>query len=281
MMNSDFRACFKIRLRPSLAGWRNPRGIIPAFLSGGLLVSGIWLVLLGSVAPAAPGPGPAEGNVASGITEAICDVTLSASVPGIVNVWKFKEGDFVQQGDVIIELDKVLEELEAARRKLVMENRQADWEALQTLVKKSSISVKKEELERAETEYRIAVVEHDIAVEQLRRRSITAPHAGIVVELMRRPGEACQPYQPLIRLVDTRQCYFISNIEGKAAERLSLGQSVKLEIECGSKPTVVQGKIAFLSPVVDPASGLRKVKVLFENAEGKVHPGVAGKMEVE
>jgi RND family efflux transporter MFP subunit len=248
---------------------------------GGTVVRGAWLVLLGFASLAAPGPARERSEMASGITEAICDVTLSASVPGIVSAWKFKEGDFVQAREVIIELDKDLEQLETARRKLVMENRKADWEALQTLMKKNSISVKKEELQKAETEYRISVVEHDIAVEQLRRRGIAAPQAGFVVELARHPGEACQPYQPLIRLVDTRQCYFVSNLEAKTAERLSLGQRVKLEIECGSKPAIVQGKTVFLSPVVDPASGLRKVKVLFENAEGKVHPGVSGRMEIE
>ena len=34
-----------------------------------------------------------------------------------------------------------------ARRKLVMENRKTDWEALQTLARKGSISVKKEEVD--------------------------------------------------------------------------------------------------------------------------------------
>jgi len=280
MRNSQIRAC-PSQMRSGLAGWRNPAGTLIMPFGGGTVARGAWLVLLGFASLAAPGPAREESEMASGITEAICDVTLSASVPGIVSAWKFKEGDFVQEREVIIELDKDLEQLETARRKLVMENRKADWEALQTLMKKNSISVKKEELQKAETEYRISVVEHDIAVEQLRRRGIAAPHAGFVVELARHPGEACQPYQPLIRLVDTRQCYFVSNLEAKTAERLSLGQRVKLEIECGSKPAIVQGKIAFLSPVVDPASGLRKVKVLFENAEGKVHPGVSGRIEIE
>ena len=43
----------------------------------------------------------------------------------------------------------------------------------------------------------------------------------------------------------------------------------------------LKGKIVFLSPVVDPASGLQKVRVLFDNTEGQVRPGVAGKMLIE
>jgi len=81
--------------------------------------------------------------------------------------------------------------------------------------------------------------------------------------------------------VDTRRCYFITHLEASAAARLNLDQTVRLVIDGGAGPVSVQGKIAFLSPVVDPASGLQKVKVLFDNADGKVRPGVSGKMLLE
>lgn len=216
---------------------------------------------------------------AAGITEPIADVALSASVAGLVSAWKFKEGDFVKKDDVIIELDNRVETLEVERRKLVMDNRMMEWEALQTLFKKSSISVKKEDLDKAETDYKIAVAEHQMATEQLRKRLIVAPCAGYVVEIVRDVGEACEAYQPLVRMVDPRQCYFVSNVEARADGRLKLGQEVQLRIETSGEPKQCAGKVVFLSPVVDPASGLRKVKVLFDNADRKINPGVAGKMK--
>jgi len=219
-----------------------------------------------------------ETRAAAGITEPVYDAVLSPAVPGLVSAWKFKEGDFVKQGEVIIELDNRIELLEVGRRKLVLENRKTDWDALQTLFKKSSISVKKEDLDKAETEYKIAVAEHEMAVEQLRKRSLTAPCPGYVVEITRDVGEACEAYQPLVRVVDTRQCYFVSNVEAKAGAGLKLGQTVKLEIETAAEPAALSGKVVFLSPVVDPASGLRRVKVLFDNAGGRINPGMAGKM---
>jgi len=219
-----------------------------------------------------------EPQEVAGITEPIADVALSPAVAGLVSAWRFKEGDFVKQDEVIIELDNRLETLEVERRKLAMENRKADWDALQTLFKKSSISVKKEDLDKAETDYRIAVAEHQMATEQLRKRKIIAPCAGYVVEIVRDVGEACEAYQPLVRVVDPRQCYFVCNVEANAASRLRLDQAVKLKIEAAGEPAAVGGKVVFLSPVVDPASGLRKVKVLFDNAEHRISPGVAGKL---
>ena len=216
--------------------------------------------------------------MAAGITEPIADVTLSASVPGIVSAWKFKEGDFVKQGDVILELDKRLEELETERRKLAMDKNKKDWEALQTLFQKNSISVRKEELEKAEADYKIAATEYEMATEQLRKRSVAAPTAGYLAEIARDVGEACQPYQPLIRIVDTRQGYFVSNVEARVAGRLKLDQTANLEIATGQTVLKVSGKVVFISPVVDPASGLQKVRVLFDNADGRIRPGVAGKL---
>lgn len=217
----------------------------------------------------------------TGITEPIADVVLSASVPGIVSAWKFKEGDFIKANDVIIELDNRLEELEVERRKAVLESRRSERNALQQLAAKSSISVKKEELEKAITDYRIAQTEHEMAIEQLRKRAVISPCAGTIVEIGRDVGEACQAYQPLIRVVDTRQCYFVSNVEAKLAGRLLPGQSVKLEIETPGAPIEVEGSITYLAPVVDPASGLQKVKVQFDNADGRIRPGVAGKLMIE
>jgi multidrug efflux pump subunit AcrA (membrane-fusion protein) len=85
----------------------------------------------------------------------------------------------------------------------------------------------------------------------------------------------------LIRVVDTRQCYFVSNVEARAAGRLKRDQTISLEIESVPAAIKIQGKIIFLSPVVDPASGLQKVRIVFDNTDGRVHPGVAGKLIIE
>lgn len=53
---------------------------------------------------------------------------------------------------------------------------------------------------------------------------------------------------------------------------------MKLEIETGLAPVAAAGKITYLSPVVDPASGLLKVKVLFDNPDNQIRPGVAGRI---
>jgi RND family efflux transporter MFP subunit len=219
----------------------------------------------------------AEPKTSAGITEPVFDVELSLSVPGIVASRKVNEGDFVHANDVILELDQRLEELEVDRRRAVMDNHKADWESTKTVFEKSS-SVSRDELLKKEADFKVSETEYQMAVEQLRRRKLIAPAAGVITELHMRVGESCTAYQPVARMVDTRRCYFISDMDSNLSAGLKTGQTVELEIDNAGTPVKVSGTIAFLSPVVDSASGLQKVKVVFDNANGRIRPGLAGKL---
>jgi len=221
--------------------------------------------------------GAADTKSVNGITEPFMDVELGASVAGIVHSELFKEGDIVKKGDVIVELDKQLEQLEVERRKAVMDQNKMTFESTRTLSQNTK-SVSKEELAKKEAEYNVSVAEYGIAVEQLAHRKIVAPFSGAITEIQLHPGAACAPYQSVVRLVDTTRCYFVGQIEGKSASSLRLDQPVKIEMDGGA---IATGKISFISPVVDPASGLAKIKALFDNADGKIRPGLAAKLTAE
>ncbi|MEW6302146.1 MAG: efflux RND transporter periplasmic adaptor subunit [Verrucomicrobiota bacterium] len=243
-------------------------------------------------------------TAAPGITEPFLDVTVSATVPGTIAKIHAKEGDFVKEKDVVIQLEQKPEELEVGRRRLIWESKvelnaaaeqmkrlKIDSEATRKLYETTK-SVSREEMEKKELEYKVAVAEHerlliaeqrekieyDLALEQLERRKIPSPLTGYVAQLFFDAGEDCKAQEPLARIVDTRRCYFTANIDARLSERLKPGQTVKLEIDAGATPTVVQAQITFISPVVDPASGLLRVRALFDNPDGKVRPGVAGRM---
>jgi RND family efflux transporter MFP subunit len=243
----------------------------------------------------------------SGITEPIHDLTLSASVAGTVATIFFEEGADVRKGKAILELDKRLEELEVKRRKVVWESKAelnsaaAQVATLGSLLNttrdlfESTGSVSKEELQKQQLEYDVAVAEHQrleiaeerehieykMAVEQLRKRILRAPIQGSITKLFLEKGESCEPREPLVHLVDTSKCLFICTVEERVGRTLKNGQSVDLEIQAGAGSIAKKGRIWFASPVVDPASGLQEVKVLFDNSDGKVRPGVTGVMILE
>ncbi|MBW1765761.1 MAG: efflux RND transporter periplasmic adaptor subunit [Deltaproteobacteria bacterium] len=245
-----------------------------------------------------------DASSISGITESIRDVTLSASVSGRISEIFLEEGDRVDKGQLILNLEKKLEGLEVQRRKLLWESKVEVESAARTeatlkslfdstrMLFESTKSVSREELEKLELEYLLSVaerrrleiaeqrerIEYDLALENLEKRSLRSPIQGIIIKLLIKEGEGCEPDQPLIRLVDPDRCLFICNVEERIGRTLKKGQSVNLKIRTGASSVKKIGTIVFASPVVDPASGLLEVKAKFDNHDGKVRPGVSGFM---
>jgi multidrug efflux pump subunit AcrA (membrane-fusion protein) len=117
-----------------------------------------------------------------------------------------------------------------------------------------------------------------MAVENLRRRRLISPLSGVITKLLLEEGEGCEPQQPLVQVIDRSKCLLVCNIEEITGRSLKKGQVVDLEIRAGSGTIGKQGKIIFISPAVDPASGLMEVKTEFDNKDGEVRPGVSGLM---
>jgi RND family efflux transporter MFP subunit len=250
---------------------------------------------------------PNEGRSVRGITEPLNDATISAIVPGRVAVIRKKEGEAVAKGDVVLEMEKEEQELEAARRKLISESKvevdsakhQADTLKLDYTATKqlfdTTQSVSEEELWKKELDYKLAVAEYDklqiaekreelewkIAEEQLKERVVFAPFDGTVVKIHKHTGDSANAQDPLVRVVDVHQCRFIAYVEAASAPHLAKGSKVSLRIGEGGSAVSRTGTIEYMSPVVDPSSGLREVKALFDNSDGKVQPGVSGVMILE
>lgn len=213
----------------------------------------------------------------SGITEAVDDATLSSSVLGIIRSRPFQEGARVNKGDVILALDNRLEELEVVRKKLIRDHAKTELDRAKALAEKSDVSITKEELDKKKAEYEVAAADFDYAQEQLDRRKIVAPFSGIISEYHLKVGEGCQALQPLVRIVDPRRCHLVVYVDAQIGVRLKQGDEAQIEIESGRTMAPFRGQIDFVSPVADPASGLMKAKIVFEN-DGKIRPGVAGRM---
>ena len=236
-----------------------------------------YLLLAAALGLAGLAPLRAQTLQISGITEPYLDVTLGLADAGIIRNQYFKEGDRVKQGDVILELDKNLEKLEVERRKAIMDQDKMIHDSTQEL-SETTKSVSKEDLIKAESDYEVATADYQIAVQQLADRRLVAPFSGAITEVLLKPGAAVAPYQPLVRLVDISRCYFVGHVDGSAASRLRLDQPVKIEMDGGQ---TMEGKICYISPVVDAASGLARIKAIFDNPGGKIRPGLAARMMAE
>lgn len=237
----------------------------------------------------------------SGLVEPYRDVLLSSEVAGRIAEIAFREGERVEAGDVILRLDDRVETLEVQRRQAIYNNQaelmaarerrallQDELEATRALAERTG-SVSREELNRKQLETVLAQLEIDrleqtqslqeielnIAKERLAQKRIVAPFSGVVAQLPLDEGESVQPNQPAMRLVEDERAFLVVNVPAERARDLSMGQTVRLRFLMDEE-VERSGEVAFMSPVVDPASGLRRVKMVFANESPKVEPGISG-----
>jgi RND family efflux transporter MFP subunit len=213
------------------------------------------------------------------LTEPVADVVLSARVPGQVAKIHHDEGDFVKSGTVLLEFEQKTELLEVERKQVQLETLQGELERSELLFKTSS-SMPREELDRKRGEVAVARVELAQAKELVVHRQVIAPFDGIITLLPVKVGAYCDLAGPVMRMVDSREFHAVSNADPARAGHVRVGEKLTIEMGTAAGPVILEGVVVFVSPVVDPASGLMRLKVKFSNPESRVRPGVAGMLHI-
>jgi multidrug efflux pump subunit AcrA (membrane-fusion protein) len=215
-----------------------------------------------------------------------------------------KEGTAVNKGDTIIKLDYMETLLDAERCRVIAESdaelqaaklkaatAEKDYEATRTL-HDSTRAISGEELWKKELEYNLTkterdrltmvkskeVIEYKMSLDRLNHYFVITPFNGIIAQSFLFESETCKPQEPLIKLVDIARCRFITYVPAIFARDLTKGKKVTIFLEGGKTPLTREGTIEFIAPVVDPSSGLRTVKIIFDNLDGSVQPGVKGSL---
>jgi RND family efflux transporter MFP subunit len=267
-----------------------------------LVAAGIVSGLIANAENANAENASAEPINAVCVTESFKDATLSFTVPGRIVEIHYREGSQVKAGTLLVDLENRVEELEVERRYLIWKDKsdinaaRMQQETFQELLDstrglfESTGSVSREELSKLELEFnsaeaelsRLAIseqreeVEHQLATANLDQRALKAPFDGTLVEVQLDEGEICEAYQPLIQLVDVSKGFLVCNIEEPVGRRLQHDDTVPFEIPTGDTTWSGLAAVVYVAPIVDPASGLLRVRLQFDNAEGQVKPGVPG-----
>jgi RND family efflux transporter MFP subunit len=230
------------------------------------------------------------------ITRPSEDATLGFVRPGLVARVHVDEGQPVDAGAVIIELDASVERLRYEQLKAEAENttrleaaeaeleqarvdlermRQAhaggaatDLEvqhsALQVKIKNLTLSLARFQRAQAELEARQAKA----SLEQMR---MTSPIRGIVERVALEEGEAAEQLERIVRVVRIDPLWIeVPAPLALARTRLEVSQPAEvLFSEPDGTVTPVEGKIVFLANVADAASGTLNVRVEVPNESGR------------
>ena len=237
--------------------------------------------------------------------EARQTVEIRSSVEAVIESVRVKRGSLVSKGQVIatlesgperaafnlaeerarnqgeINLSEARIDLAAKKLKRVEElHRQNFVSANARDEAQAEFRLASEELTRARENQRLAALEAQRAKEVLAMRTIRSPVTGVVVEVMRKPGEfgAISFKDPIMKLAEIDPLHVETILPSSMYGKVRRGQRAVVVPEApigGRYETTVE----IVDPVIDAASGTLGVRLLLGNRRGAIPAGVRCRVE--
>jgi RND family efflux transporter MFP subunit len=220
----------------------------------------------------AAGTGPALRG-AEGVLLPFKEVTVSSAVSGILAEVNVKEGDPVEADQLLAHLIDRVETKEAERSAKVLEQKEFAATGTQNLYHENVVSEGEAVEKRLDRD--IAKLQLQVAQEQLARRQIRSPIAGVVVEKKKEAGEAVNENEAVFHIIDISKVYLQVFVDAVVALKLRTGQPVPVSFP-EYQALERTGLIDFIDPRIDGASGLVRIKVLIDNPDRKLIAGMRG-----
>ena len=198
-------------------------------------------------------------------------VRVSSPVQEIVAEVKVEEGVTVAKDQVLARLHDEKEQAEHERAQKIMQKREFDARAANALVA-DKITSKEKALE-ADIELQLARVDVELARRKLEEKTIKAPLDGILVRKLKEVGESVDRVEQMFELINIDQLFLQFYVDRKVAETLKAGQALVFWVT-GEGEVRHQAVVDFVNPGADPASGLFRVKLLYNNKNHALKAGV-------
>lgn len=202
---------------------------------------------------------------------------LAAEVPGVIEELHVDVGDAIEAGGLVARIDtrgtrQQLAEAEALHRQAVDRAERAE-----ALFARRSIT----EPQRIDAVAQRDVAEARLSSAQLalEKSEIRAPWSGRVAAKRVEVGDYAVPGQPVVELVDVRRIVVRAEAPATDVPYLELGRPVQVRIDV-FPGEVFEGKVTRLGAELDPATRTLDVEAELDNADGRLRPGLFGRLEL-
>ncbi len=211
-----------------------------------------------------------------GVLEAAAAVTLSFEVPGRLARVR-GDGARVEAGEELAALDSVLEAALLRQAELRLQDAQREHQRVRNL--RSSSASSQKQLDAANIAVELRLVERDIAREQLARRTLLAPFAGVVTNVRLDPGEVTQPTAPIARLINPALLELEVGIPGYQIVEVRPNAAVRIEVPA-LEERVFDGTVHVVSPAAAEGGHLFEVQILVPNIDGSLRAGMDARASI-
>jgi len=154
------------------------------------------------------------------------------------------------------------------------EKAQKDYESvlIETGMKKEEIQAASKGLTEAEVEVKIVRIE-------LEKTKILAPFAGIITGIKVSPEEHIENGRELFTLVDIKEIKVIARVLESEVGKMRVGREVDMRFSAYPEK-VFKGKVAAVSPVINPEDKTCAVHIVVGNLQEEIKPGMHAEVEI-
>ncbi len=203
------------------------------------------------------------------------DITLASDLDGLVEWIGFEEGDKVKKGDLLAKID-------ASALKAAWDNAKANHELAEGAYKRRKHLherniIGQEELDQSRNQLAVAEGSLRQVKVQYEKGFVHSPIDGVINYLHVDPGEYVGRGGPVVELVNVDKVEISVNVPELDVNYFKPGGPAMFRVDAIPNRDF-GGIIDFVALKADPATKTFRVKVLMDNADGKVRPGMIARV---
>lgn len=219
-----------------------------------------------------PAPTPEQTVSVEGLVKPFKSVTISASLREVIQKIDVAEGDRITEGQILIHLESEKQRLAVARYELLISKATFDQQAAQRLFEQNVAS--RDDALNKEMELKRLQTEQDIAKAEFEEREIKSPLSGVVVRKFKESGESVSEVEPILEVMENDKLLLLFYLDAHMLASVKLGQEISTTYPELSPGTVKKAVVDFIDPQVDARSGLFRVRLLLDNKDESIKPGM-------
>ena len=205
------------------------------------------------------------------------EAVVVARTLGVVEALFVEEGDVVEAGQPLAQLETERLQLEVERSRTQLANLKAAYERAERL--NASKMISPTEYDAARFGYRTELTNLRLREYELREATIRATISGVITRRHIKVGHTLNQNAPAFEMKRLDSIEAELNVPEREIQSIRSGQFARVIVDA-LPDDGFEGEVTRVAPEVDPTSGTFRVTVTIENTDGRLKPGMFGRVDV-
>ena len=205
------------------------------------------------------------------------EAAVISKVGGVVEKFFVEEGEKVQAGDPLLQIETDRLRLELNRSESNLKKMKSELERTSALYERKLVS--SDTYEKLKFEYESLQASYELSKLELTFATVAAPIDGVVSKRYIKVGNMVNTNQPVYQITDFDPLHAVVYVPEKELNKIRLNQIARVQVDARTD-TTFQGFVKRISPIVDADSGTFKVTIEVNDDQEMLKPGMFGRLVV-